>query len=72
MIMCSVLIGLADIGRSGSETTSIYGVERPKMSAYVAVLITLICPVTFASTALSTRIFKMRFAFPPMEQRMTT
>jgi len=67
MIVCSVLIGLADTGQQKVLTTSVYGVERNKIPAYLAVLITLICPFTFAATALSTRIFKMKFAFPPME-----
>ena len=68
MIICSILIGLADFGRTGNETTTVYGVERKKMPAYLAVLITLICPITFAATAISTRVFKMKLAFPPMEQ----
>ena len=53
MILCALLIGLADTD-STQTTTVVYGVTRPRMSAFVAVLITLVCPFTFAATALST------------------
>jgi len=66
MICCAILIGLADTGIN-EKTVTIYGVEQERMPSIIAVLITLVCPFTFAATALSTRIFKMKLAFPPME-----